>query len=136
MSKCKYSNICTAQSAVSTIRAFLYRVLAYAHPLLIRSFLGCWRSSCSPALKGRTRTQNRSRFDVRGHAAASFSSLFSRSHRLSSILPDPGHGGTQAHSHVLGAPLEQQRIGITGTGRQRVAHGAARMVHPHVLAAA
>jgi hypothetical protein len=70
------------------------------------------------------------------HAAASFSSLFSRSHRLSSILPDPGHGGTQAHSHVLGAPLEQQRIGITGTGRQRVAHGAARMVHPHVLAAA
>jgi len=87
-------NICTAQSAVSTVRAFLYRVLAYAYPLLIRSLLGCWRSSCSPALKGRTtgrgpKTGLDSMYDA--HAAASLSSLFSPSHR-------PMVDTTQAHS--------------------------------------
>jgi len=130
-------NICTAQSAVSTVRAFLYRVLAYAYPLLIRSLLGCWRSSCSPALKGRTtgrgpKTGLDSMYDA--HVVASSFSSLPATHRLVFYLILDMVDTTQAHSHVRGAPLEQQRIGITGTGRQRVAHGAARMVRPHAVA--
>jgi len=54
--------------------------------------------------------------------ASSFSSL-PATHRLVFYLILDMVDTTQAHSHVRGAPLEQQRIGITGTGRQRVAHG-------------